>query len=65
MEVQPKRNAGERTAQPLTGWIGMEKGLRYRWVCLSKDEISVLREQVQRRRENIQPLPCKRGMSVR
>jgi hypothetical protein len=40
------------TAQPLTDWIPMVNGLRYRWVVLSKEEITSLREQVQRHRES-------------
>jgi len=40
------------TAQPLTDWIPMENGLRYRWVLLSKEEIAALRERIQRRHEN-------------
>jgi hypothetical protein len=47
------------TAQPITDWIPMENGLRYRWVLLSKEEITALRERLQRRRENKQPSICK------
>ncbi len=47
------------TAKPLTDWIPMENGLRYRWVLLSKEEITVLREQLQRRHESTRPSTCK------
>jgi hypothetical protein len=52
------------TAQPLTDWIPMENGLRYRWVLLSKEEITALREQLQHRRENKQLLICKQDTRV-
>jgi len=64
MEDDLKREAGEGTEQPLTDWIAMENGLRYRWVRLSKEEITALREQVQRRHENKQPLNCNQDTSA-
>jgi hypothetical protein len=53
-----------KAGQPLTDWIAMENGLRYRWIRLSREEISALRKQAQYRRENIQLLNGKQGTSA-
>jgi hypothetical protein len=47
------------TGQPLTDWIPMENGLRYRWVLLGKEDITLLRKRLQHRHENKQPSICK------
>jgi hypothetical protein len=52
------------TAQPLTDWIPMANGLRYRWVRLSKEEITAIRARLQRRRENKQLSICSQGTRV-
>ena len=48
------------SAKPLTDWLDMEKGFRYRWVLLSKEEVTTLREKIQRRLGNTEPSACKK-----
>ena len=46
------------SAKPLTDWQYTEDGFLYRWVLLSADEITALREKTQRPRENTEPSAC-------
>jgi hypothetical protein len=50
--------------KPSTDWIPMGNGLRYRWVRLSREEMTALRERLQRRRENKSPSNGKKGTLV-
>lgn len=52
------------TEQPLTDWILMANGLHYRWVRLSKEKITAIRERLQRRRENKQLSICSQDIRV-
>ena len=54
-------NQESASAKPLTDWLQMEEGLRYRWVLLPEEEVKTLRENIQRRRENTQPSSGKQG----
>jgi hypothetical protein len=47
-----------RKAIPRTPWLYTEGGVRYRWVELDKETITVLRELVQDRAENTESLAC-------
>lgn len=46
------------SVQPLTDWQHMEGGFRYRWVLLPKEEVTSLRERLERPRENIDSFAC-------
>jgi hypothetical protein len=46
------------TGKPLTDWQQTEDGVRYRWIALDKNAIIGLRELVQGRSENTEPLVC-------
>jgi hypothetical protein len=50
------------SAKPLTGWLQTEDGVRYRWISLDEDKITTLREQIQGRLTNTEPLVCKPGL---
>ena len=43
------------TAKPSTDWISMGNGLHYRWVRLTREAITALRERLQHRCENKSP----------
>jgi hypothetical protein len=43
------------TAKPLTDWLYTEEGLPYRWVLLSNEQVTALREEAQRLHENTEP----------
>lgn len=52
------------TEQPLTDWIPMENSLRYRWVRLNKEEITAMRERLQRHHENKELSICSQDTRV-